>query len=193
ELQLRQRQTDFDEINGERQQIERRQIAEASARQPQILRISTASSSEMNTPPERSAPSYPAALAALQAEVDSYRAQLTEAGAQRDRMRQLYAQGITPRSELDAAETRAATLTSALAAARERLEAALIEHRRKYGITTTEMNVARSDLGVERMQIAKLSDELKATREILVSLQQRRDLLQRKRAQFDLVTPRAGS
>src|SRR5262245_42142644 len=108
--------------------------------------------------------SYPAALAALQAEVDSYRTQLMEAGAQRDRARLLHSQGITPRSELDTAETRAATLASALAAARERLEAALVEHRRKYANTSTGLNIARSDLGAERLQIQKLNGELKAMR-----------------------------
>ncbi len=158
ELLLRQRQTDFDEINDERQQIERRRIAEAGSRPPQVMRISAASSfiagsaGDAITVPERLVPSYPAALAALQAEVDSFRAQLSEAGAQRDRARQLYAQGIMPRSEMDAAETRAAMLTSALAAARERLEAALIEHHRRHMSTTTELNVARSDRIVSKIR-----------------------------------------
>jgi multidrug resistance efflux pump len=129
----------------------------------------------------------------LQAEVDSRRAELTEAAAQHDRARQLHSQGIMPRSELDAAEMRDATLAGALAAARERLEAALVEHRRKHTNTATEMNVASADASAEHLQIEKLSGELKAMREIISSLEERRDLLQRKRAQFELVTPRAGA
>jgi hypothetical protein len=193
EFQLRQRQMDFEDLNNERQQIERRRIAEAGARQLRVVRISNGPSSDVNMPPESFPVSYPAALAALQAEVDSYRAQLTEAGAQRDRARLLHSQGITPRNELDTAETRAATLTSALAAARERLEAALVEHRRKFANTSTDLNIARSDLGAERLQIEKLTGELKAMREVIGSLERRLDLLQRKRAQFELVTPRAGA
>jgi hypothetical protein len=193
ELQLRQRQADFEEINGERQQIERRRIAETAGGQAQFVRISAAPPLGANEPAEHTIPSYPAALAVLQAEADSYRAQWTEACAQRDRARQLQSQGIMPRSELDAAETRAATLASALAAARERLEAALIEHRRKHATSATEMNVARADLGAERLQIEKLFEELKSTHEIIAALQQRRELLRRKQAQFELVTPRAGA
>lgn len=154
------------------------------------MNASTAPSHTADYQAERFTPSYPAALAALQAEVDSRRAELAEASGQRDRARQLHSQGIMPRSELDAAETRAATLTSALAAARERLEAALVEHRRKHANTATEMNVARADASAERLQIEKLTGELKAMREIIGSLEERRDLLQRKRAQFELVTPR---
>jgi multidrug efflux pump subunit AcrA (membrane-fusion protein) len=193
DLLLRQRRIDFDEINSERQQIERRRIAEASARAPQVIAASTAPPTASSAQSELTAPSYPAALAALQAEADSYRAQLAEANAHRDRMKQLHAQGITPRSELDAAETRAATLASILSAARERLEAALVEHRRKHKSTVTELNVAHSDLSAERLQIEKLSGELGAMRRIIASLEDRRELLRRKREQFELVTPRAGT
>ncbi len=193
ELQLRQRQRDYDEINVERRQIEQRRIADAGNWSVRFVNASTASSPAPARQTERFAPSYPAALAALQAEADSFRAQLDEAGVRRDRVRTLHAQGIMARSELDAAETRAATLASAYAAARERLEAALVEHRRKHTSVATEMNVARADFGAERLQIEKLTGELSATRSIISSLEERRELLQRKRAQFDLVTPLAGA
>jgi multidrug resistance efflux pump len=190
ELQLNQRQHDFDEINSERRQIERRRIAEADAGSPRVVAVA---SFEAESRVERIAPAYPAALAVLQSDVDSFRAQLAEAHAQRDRARRLHAQGIVPRSESDAAETRAATLGSALAAAREKLEAALIEHRRKHTNTTTELSLARSDLGVERLQIEKLSGELRSMRAVIGALEERRELLERKRAQFELVTPRTGA
>ncbi len=186
ELQLRQREHDYDEINSEQQQIERRRNAETYVIKAQFAPAS-------NTQPERAVASYPAALAALQSEVDSYRAQVEEASAHRNRARKLYADGIAARSELDAAETRAATLGSVMAAARERLESALIEHRRKFASTATEMNVARSGLASERLQIAKLGSEMNSMRAIIRTLEERRDLLLRKRAQFDLITPRAGT
>jgi len=193
ELQLRQRQRDYDEINAERRQIEQRRIADAGNWSVRFVNVSTAPSPTPRRQAERFAPSYPAALAALQAEADSFRAQLDEAGVRRDRVRTLHTQGIMARSELDAAEMRAATLAGAYAAARERLEAALVEHRRKHTSTATEMNVARADFGAERLQIEKLTGELSATRSIISALEERRELLQRKRAQFELVTPLAGA
>jgi hypothetical protein len=193
ELQLRQRQRDFDEINAERRQIEQRRIADAGNWSVRFVNASTTSSPAPSRQAERFAPSYPAALAALQAEADSFRAQLDEAGVRRDRVRTLHAQGIMARSELDAAEMRAATLAGAYAAARERLEAALVEHRRKHTSVATEMNVARADFGAERSQIEKLTGELSATRSIISALEERRGLLERKRAQFELVTPLAGA
>src|SRR5262249_38321081 len=68
-----------------------------------------------------------------------------------------------------------------------------IEHRRKHAGTTSEVNLASSDLAAERLQIAKLNGELNATRELIATLQSRRDLLTRKRAQFELTTPRGAA
>lgn len=114
--------------------------------------------------PEKTVASYPPALAALQAEVGLHRAQLEEANTQRTRARRLAAQGILPRSELDATETRARTLAIEMNAARERLDAALIEHQRKHTNTATEMNLARSDQDAAATQTQRLEGELHAAR-----------------------------
>lgn len=185
ETLLRQRQHDHDEIEAERRQIVAGQRFDGVG-----AKIIPASADYQ---PNQDAVRYPAALAVLQADVDSYRAQLSEATTHRYRARRLNAEGLVPRSELDAAETRVATLSSALAAARQRLEAALIEHRRKHASTATEMNLAHSDLSVERLQTAKLSGELHALRQVIATLEARRELLRRKHAQFELVTPRGGA
>lgn len=182
--QLRQRQYDYDEIESERRQIAAEHRSEVG--NARVVAVSTSLS-------EESAKGYPAALAALQAEVEYSRAKFDEASAQRDRARKLNSEGIVPRSELDAAEMRASTTASAFTAARQRLEAALIEHRRKHASTTTEVNLASSDLSSGRLQINKLSGELKAMREVISSLEARRDLLARKRSQFELTTPRGGA
>lgn len=190
--QLRQRQLDYDEIESERRQIAGRQHNERKG-QTSEARIIAASVSLAERPFDQAAANYPAALAVLQAEADSARAQFEEAASQRDRLRKLNIEGIIARSELDASEMRAATCASALAAARQRLEAALIEHRRKHASITTEMNLANSDVNAERLQIAKLGGELNATKELIATLQARRDLLVRKRAQFELTTPQGGA
>ncbi|MFN0111233.1 MAG: HlyD family efflux transporter periplasmic adaptor subunit [Blastocatellia bacterium] len=182
--QLRQRQFDYDEI-----ETERRQIAAQRQRETVNARVVAVSASQLNG----AVNAYPAALAALQAEVEYCRAQFEEASAQRDRARKLNSDGLVPRSELDAAEMRASTTASALAAARQRLEAALVEHRRKHSGTTTEVNLASSDLSAGRLQISKLSGEMKAMREVISSLEARRDLLARKRSQFDLTTSNGGA
>lgn len=187
DLALRQRQYEFSEIDAEQRRMRTRyNTIETDA--PRMIPISTGAL--MNS--EQSG-SYPAALAALQAEVEAQQAQLNEAATQRDRLRQLHAQGLIARSELDAAEARASTLSGARDAARQRLNAALVEHRRQHTSTATEMQLAKTDAGAERLNIEKLSGELRGLRELMTTLEARRDLLQRKQAQFELTTPRAGA
>ncbi len=191
DVALQQRQRDFAEIDAEQRQIRSRQQTQPSdsgkqANSPRIVTISNKVSNDEQPS------NFPAALAALQAEADAQRALSDEAVKQRDRFRQLHAQGLVPRSELDAQEARAATLAGTLDAARQRLNAALVQHRRTYMATATDVRLAETDAGTERLTLEKLSGELRGLRELLASLESRRDLLQRKRGQFDLTTQRAG-
>jgi multidrug resistance efflux pump len=55
------------------------------------------------------------------------------------------------------------------------------------------MNVARSDQSAERFEIAKLSGEIGGVRELIRTLESRRDLLARKRAQFELRATATGA
>ncbi|MFN7945996.1 MAG: efflux RND transporter periplasmic adaptor subunit [Blastocatellia bacterium] len=195
ELQLQQRQHDYEEINDEQKQIRERQRAESRADATDGM-IASTGPSELPAPGqarERVATAFPAAIAVLQADVDLRRARLDEAQTSLERARRLFAQGLLPRSDLDTVETRASTLAIELNAAREKLEAALIEHRRKHTSTATEMNLARSDAGAEKLQLSKLSSELRSMRDIITALEEKRSLLQRKQAQFELVTPRNGT
>ncbi len=186
ELQLGQRRREFDEIEAERRQIADAHAVGNDGGAFKVVRTSLGSN-------DSSATRYPAALSAMQSDVDLRRARLNEADTQLSRARRLYADGIAARGELDAAETRARTLALELAGARDRLEAALIEHRRKHASATTEMNLARSDAGAEKLRIEKLGGELRAIREIIATLEARRDLLLRKQSQFELIAPTAGA
>lgn len=186
---LQQRQHDFAEIDAEQRQIRAGLLALPSeartlANTSRLFKISTAETE----PPA----AYPAALAALQADAEAQRALFDEAILQRNRLRPLYAQGLVPRSELDAQEARAATLSGSFEAARRRLDAAVIEHRRNHTTTATNLRLAETDAGTERIAIEALSGELRGLRELIASLEARRDLLLRKRGQFELATPRAG-
>jgi multidrug resistance efflux pump len=135
----------------------------------------------------------PPSLGALQAEIDSRRTRVQEAVIRQQRATKLFAEGLVARSELDAASAGASALSMEWTEARERLEAALIEHRRHRDRSATEMDVARRDLGAQRVLMDKLKTELESTHGLIRVLEQRRDILQRKRAQFDLVTPRPGT
>jgi multidrug resistance efflux pump len=201
-VKLRQRQLDYDESDSEQRQIEERRRAEPHGA---ALKYLTASVKPIGGPvvpvvqpagvhsPEKSAVVYPAAIAVLQSDADMRHARLTEAGLQLNRARKLYADGIAPRSELEGAETRASTLAIEFTAARQRLEAALVEHRRRHDGLATEARLARADVRAERLQAEKLNGELSSARALISTLTVRRDLLRGRLEQFELVAPRAGS
>jgi multidrug resistance efflux pump len=115
------------------------------------------------------------------------------ADRQRDRARLLAAEGILARMDLDAAEARALALGSDAEAARERLQAALIEHQRRQASAETEVNVAGTHLGAERAGIANLRLQLVAARRLRAPLEERLAVLERKRAQFALVALTGGT
>jgi hypothetical protein len=201
ELQLRQRQHEYREIDSERRQIEgqreidKRPAIETNVKTERMMSASMtlAHITVTDDTSEASAAGYPAALAVLQSEIEARRAQLTEARTQLARAQKLCAQGLLPRSELDGVETRTGTLALELAGAQDRLEAALVEHRRKYTNTTTEVNLARSDLAAAGLQVGKLNQELRSVQTLIATLNARRDLIGRKQAQFALITPQAGT
>ncbi|MGH9839287.1 MAG: HlyD family efflux transporter periplasmic adaptor subunit [Blastocatellia bacterium] len=198
EVSLRQRQTDYDESNSERRQIGEREGAEPKTENLKYLTASIAptgapTGAPAGRPVMPPAAAYPAAIAVLQSDADLRQARLSEAGLHLDRTRRLYAQNIVPRSELDGAETRASTLTIELTAARNRLEAALVEHRRRHVSLATEMQLAHSDVAVGRLQAGKLEGELRSARALISTLTSRHNLLRRRLAQFEIVTPRPGA
>ncbi|HXG65025.1 MAG TPA: efflux RND transporter periplasmic adaptor subunit [Blastocatellia bacterium] len=183
ELQLSRRLHEFKEINSEQEQINQRSRAGAT-RAVRLVNVSG---------PSYPASPYPAAIAVLQADVDMLDVQLQEATARADKARSLFNQGVVSRSEIESAETRAATLALELVRARARLEAALVEHRRKYTGSSIELEQASSDLRAERLQAELLGRQLGAARELIRALESRLDLLRRKQAQFELFTPRPGT
>jgi multidrug efflux pump subunit AcrA (membrane-fusion protein) len=178
EVNLRQRQMDYDESDSERRQIEERERAG-----PNTLKYLTASVVPTAPPaaghaggrrPDAPAVVYPAAIAVLQSEADLRQARLAEADLHLDRTRRLHAQGLAPRSEIEKAETSASTLAIELTAARQRLEAFLIEHRRRHAGLATEMQLARSDAGAAALQAVKLNGELLAVSALISTLTDRR-------------------
>lgn len=182
-LELERRRHDFEEINTEREQINRRR----AAAEFRTVKASNASNHSHTVSP------YPAALAALQADIDLLQVQLQEATAQADRSRSLFNKGVVSRSEIESAETRAETLALELVRARERMEAALIEHRRKHTGSSIEMKQANSEVRVEHLQTELLGSQLSAARELRGVIESRLSLLERKQGQYKLMTPQEGT
>jgi hypothetical protein len=197
-VKLRQRKLDYDDSDSEQRQIEERRRAELARANLKYMTAYVAPTGAPVAPPtgvhypDSYATAYPAAIAVLQSDADLRRARLMEAVLQLERARKLYAEGIAPRSELEGAETRDSTLAIEFAAACQRLEAALVEHRRRHDGLATEARLAQSDLGAERLQAGKLNGELRSARTLITTLELHRDLLRGRLARFELVTPRAG-
>jgi multidrug efflux pump subunit AcrA (membrane-fusion protein) len=171
EVQWRQKQYDYNELTAEQEQIK-------TQRPTKSREVST---------------NYPAAISVLEADVSLRQARFAEADSQLERARQLSTLAILPTHELEIAETRCATLAIELNAARHRLEAALIEHRRKHTSASTDMLLARADLMAEQAHIEQLEGESGAMRTLIETLEKRLDLLDRRQAQLELATPRAGT
>jgi putative peptide zinc metalloprotease protein len=182
EWEWAQRRREFRDLDAEQQQIGNRlgQAAPGTG----ILAVSLAGAP---------AGQLPAALAALEADADQLAARETEAARQRERARVLHAEGLLARSELDAAEGRWAALASDLEAARQRLRAALIEHERRHGSVDTEASIARVHLAAAQAQETSLRLQLEGARRLHDSLTERLALLDRKRGQFELTAPLAGT
>jgi putative peptide zinc metalloprotease protein len=183
EWQLVERRREFSDLDAEEQQVRSRFRDSQAARAP-VLSVSA----QGDVPPK-----LPPALAVLESEADRVQAGLLEASQRRDRTRILTVEALAARSELDAIESRAASLASELAGARERLNAALIEHERRHASARTEVQVARTQLAASHAQISNLTRQLEAARRLGGSLGERLSLLERKRAQFSIESPRPGT
>ena len=188
-LLLRQAEYDFSEIDSEQQQIDRRRHADDLVQQVALTAVHRLLPSGSESRMAR----YPAAISVLQSEADDRRLRLIQAETDLDRLRRLEKDGIVARKDLEAAETLATTLAIAHEASLDRLDAALVEHRRRHKATTTDLYLAGSDVDAAALQVEKLGRELTSIRALMGSLEARRDLLERRRGQFLLVTPRAGN
>ena len=195
EAEVQQRESEYAEVDAEQRQIQQRRLSEKGSSAGAVLASwisgplgdAAATGSQGDQPTQ-----YPAAIAVLQSELEVQHAQLVEASFTRDRARKLFSAGLLARIELDEATARAATLESAHGAAGARLEAALVEHRRRHASQASELRRARASLGAERLDVEKVIAERSAIARLIATLDERRSLLERTRAQFTLTSPGAG-
>jgi Barrel-sandwich domain of CusB or HlyD membrane-fusion len=183
EWQLAQRRREFSDIDGEEHEIRMR----FQNGRPGVVSVARVALTQNAAPP------LPPALAALESETNRLQAEWTEAGRRYERSQALSQEGLLARSELDIAERRAASLASELAGARQRLSAALIEHERRHAGTQNALNVAHTNTAAVNAQVASLTLQSEAARHLRESLLARLAVLERKRSQFAIPSPRSGT
>jgi multidrug efflux pump subunit AcrA (membrane-fusion protein) len=173
-LELGLRRHEFNDIRSEDEQINQRESDRALSNRGPVT-------------------SYPPSIAVLESDIEMLKVRLQEANAQVERSQQLFSHGVASRSELDSLQTAAASLSLELGRARERLEGAIVEHRRKYTTTAYGLDQAGTDLRGEQLQIELLKNQLRSEREFIGLLESRAEVLRRKQAQFELVSTHAGT
>jgi putative peptide zinc metalloprotease protein len=135
---------------------------------------------------------YPAALAVLQADIDLKQSRLDESSIQLNRARQLFRDNLLPKSEMEAAESKSAALRHEIEAARERLQNALVEHRRQVERSNSNVRVNQTELQSAQSAVAKTTAELESVRKFLETLRQREQVLFSKQNSVLLTAPRNG-
>lgn len=135
---------------------------------------------------------YPAALAMLQSEIDLKKSRLDEAETQLNRARQLFRDNLLPKSDLEGTEAKATALRHEVEAARDRLQNALVEHRRQVERSGGNVRVNQTELQAAQSAVAKTTTELESTRRQLETLRQQEQVLLAKQNSVVLTAPRKG-
>lgn len=136
---------------------------------------------------------FPAALRVLQAEVDLKSSRVAEAEKQLARAQKLFSENLIPRSDYETVENRAIALRLELEAAREKLSAAIVEHRRQTEKSGNDLRVSQAEQQIAESAVAKTNIELTNARALLDTLRQREQVLQAKQTSVVLVAPREGT
>ena len=135
---------------------------------------------------------FPAALAMLQADIELKKSRFDEAQMQLARAKQLYQESIIPKAELETTENKANVIRLEVEAAREKLQNAIVEHRRSVEKSTSEVRINQTEVQSAQSSVAKTSNELQSTKRLLDSLRQREQVLVSKQTSTTLTAPRAG-
>jgi putative peptide zinc metalloprotease protein len=135
---------------------------------------------------------FPAALAMLQADIDLKKSRFDEAQMQLVRAKQLYQESIIPKAELETTENKANVIRLEIEAAREKLQNAIVEHRRSVEKSTSEVRINQTEVQSAQSSVAKTSNELQSTKRLLESLRQREQVLVSKQTSTTLTAPRTG-
>ncbi len=134
----------------------------------------------------------PPSLAILQSEIELKQIELEHNRREVDRYKKLLDQGLVGEQLYDRAAAEARLSEAGLRAARARLEAALVDHRRLTTGAQTNSLVAETEARAARSNFESLIAELHSNRQQLESLRQRHEILRRESEGMAIVAPKSG-
>lgn len=134
----------------------------------------------------------PPSLAILQSEIELKQIELEHNRREAERYKKLLDQGLVGEQLYDRAAAEARMSEAGLQAARGRLEAALVDHRRLTTGAQTNSLVAETEARAARSNFESLIAELHSNRQQLESLRQRHEILKRESEGMALVAPKSG-
>lgn len=190
-------ETDYDRLQGEsnvkQQDAERAAVQlDETARLDRELREEQRKILARKLGGQQQDTEYPAALAMLQSEIDLKKSRLDEAETQLHRSRQLFRESLLPKSDLESAEAKVTVLRYEVEAAREKLQNALVEHRRQVERSNGNLRVNQTELQSAQSAVAKTMAERESTRRQLETLRQKEQVLLAKQNSVVLTAPRKG-
>jgi len=134
----------------------------------------------------------PPSLAILHSEVELKQIELDHNRREVDRYKKLVDQGLVGEQIYDRAAAEAQLSEAGLRAARSRLEAALVDHRRLTTGAQTNSLVAETEARAARSNFESLISELHSNRQQLESLRQRHEIVRRESEGMAIVAPKSG-
>ncbi len=139
-----------------------------------------------------SAASLPASLAILQSEIELKQTELEHNRREVERYKKLYEQGLVGAQIYDRAIAAMHISEKELQAARARLEAAKVDHRRMTSTTETSSLVAETEARAARSNFEALISELHSNHQQFEAFKQRQEILQREYEGMNVLAPRPG-
>src|SRR5262249_55535459 len=136
--------------------------------------------------------SLPPSLSILQSEIELKQIELEHNKREVERYKKLLDQGLVGEQIYDRAKDEARVSEAALRAAKSRLEAALVDHRRLTTGAQTNSLVAETEARAARSNFDSLIAELHSNRQQLESLRQRHEILKRESEGMSIVAPKGG-
>ena len=134
----------------------------------------------------------PPSLAILQSEIELKQIELEHNRREVDRYKKLLDQGLVGEQIYDRAAAEARLSEAGLRAARARLDAALVDHRRLTTGAQTNSLVAETEARAARSNFESLIAELHSNRQQLESLRQRHEILRHESEGMAIVAPKSG-
>lgn len=167
-------------------EYERKRLASEFKRESEQIAEARGANAAAGTQP------LPPSLAVLQSEIELKDIELEHNRREAERYKKLLEQGLVGEQLYDRAVAEARASEAALRAARSRLDAALVDHRRNATGVETSSLVAETEARSARSNFESLIAELHSNRQQIESLRQRDQILRREYEGMTISAPKAG-